>query len=67
MILWNNPIFTSCKECDPKWVLFDLLEGSVMCDVSSDGNSIDPKGLGQVNCIEILRKFVPAQVTQGTD
>ena len=57
-------VILAVKECDPKWVLFDALEGSVMCDISSDGNQFDPKGLGQVNCIEILRKFSPEEVTQ---
>ena len=41
-------VILAVKECDPKWVLFDMLEGGVMCDISDDGQSFDQKGLGQV-------------------
>ena len=57
-------VILAVKECDPKWVLFDALEGSVACEVSDDGNQFDPKGLGQVNCIEIMSKFTPPEITQ---
>jgi hypothetical protein len=41
-----------------------MLEGAVMCDISADGNTIDPRGLGQFNCMEILKKFTPIEITQ---